>query len=85
MAEAEKKEELGHRKAEAVDVHAAVAAVCPIHGVSIGRWEDKSTWRIHFKEDATAEQRQAAKEVLQAFDMEENKKPEYVGAPRVIR
>lgn len=47
---------------------AAIKAVCPIHGVSIGRKDDKSTWRIDFKDEATTEQRAAAQAVLDAFD-----------------
>lgn len=47
---------------------AAIKAVCPIHGVSIGRADDKQTWRIDFADEATAEQREAAHGVLAAFD-----------------
>ena len=46
----------------------ALKAVCPIHGVSIGRETDRSTWRIDFKDEATAEQRAAAGDALAAFD-----------------
>lgn len=45
----------------------AIAAVCPIHGVSIGRKDDKSTWRIDFKEEATPAQRAAAAQVVAQF------------------
>jgi hypothetical protein len=47
---------------------AAIKAVCPIHGVSIGRWDDRSTWRIDFKGEATPEQRAAAQSVVDSFD-----------------
>lgn len=46
----------------------ALKAVCPIHGVSIGRKNDKETWRIDFKDDATQEQRLAAERVLAGLD-----------------
>lgn len=46
----------------------AVAAVAPIDGVSVGRAEDRSTWRIDFATGATAEQRASAQAVLAAFD-----------------
>ena len=46
-----------------------IAAVCPIHGVSIGRRADKNTWRIDFKDEATAAQRRAAAAALAAFDV----------------
>lgn len=44
-----------------------IAAVCPILGVSIGNENDKSTWRIDFATEATAEQRAAAAQVIQDF------------------
>lgn len=47
---------------------AAIAAVCPTHGVSIGRKDDKQTWRIDFKNEATSEQRMAAQAVVASFD-----------------
>ena len=47
---------------------AAIRAVCPIHGVSIGKKDDKSTWRIDFKDEATTEQRASAQAVIDAFD-----------------
>jgi hypothetical protein len=40
----------------------------PIHGVSIGRKNDKSTWRIDFKDEATIEQKIEASKLLQDFD-----------------
>lgn len=54
----------------AAKLDAAVRAVCPIYGVSIGRLDDKATWRIDFADEATAEQRAAAQNVLEAFDPE---------------
>jgi len=42
------------------DLHKAVEAVAPIHGVSRNR--------IDFKDTATAAQRAAAEQVLQSFD-----------------
>jgi hypothetical protein len=53
----------------AFQVHQAVAAVCPIDGVSIGEKLDKSTWRIDFKLEATAQQRLAAGVAVQNFDV----------------
>lgn len=55
-----------------LDIHAlhmAIAAVCPIEGVSIGVEEDKSTWRIDFLAAATPAQRKAAAAVVAAFDI----------------
>lgn len=46
----------------------AINSVCPIHGVSVGRKSDKSTWRIDFKNEATTAQREAALAVLANFD-----------------
>ena len=49
---------------------AAIKAVCPIHGVSIGRVNDKQTWRIDFRDEATAQERDAARAALDAFDVQ---------------
>lgn len=50
-------------------LHAAIAAVCPIDGVSIGRRDDKATWRIDFKDTATTTERTSAQVALAAFDV----------------
>ncbi len=47
-----------------IQLHEAIEAVAPIDGISIGDWDDKSTWRIDFKPEATNEQRVAAESVL---------------------
>ena len=49
-------------------LHATVAAVAPIAGVSVGDLGDKTTWRIDFDVAATAVQRTAAQAALDAFD-----------------
>lgn len=55
-----------------------ISAVCPIDGISIGRKNDKATWRIDFKE-CTEEQKSAALAVVKAYDFEaEEKAVEYV-------
>jgi len=46
-----------------------IKVVCPIDGVSLGRKDDKSTWRIDFKPEATAQQRTDAQAVVEAFDV----------------
>lgn len=50
-------------------VESVVAEVAPVHGVSIGTPQDKSTWRISFKSEATDQQRAAAAAVLASFDV----------------
>jgi hypothetical protein len=50
-------------------IHNRVALIAPIKGVSIGIKNDKSTWRIDFKDEATTSQRQAARDVILAFDV----------------
>ena len=53
----------------AASLDAAVRAVCPaIDGVSIGRKDDRSTWKVHFRPEATAAQREAAQSVINGFD-----------------
>lgn len=54
----------------AAQLHAAVAAVCPIHGVSIGRKNDKATWRIDFVLGATSGERADAEAVMAAFNVD---------------
>lgn len=49
-----------------VELDQAVKAVCPISGVSIGTYEDRSTWRISFLPEATSQQRAAGQAVLDA-------------------
>lgn len=49
-------------------LHEAVAAVCPIEGVSIGDPDDKNTWSITYSPGATQAQKDAADAVLAAFD-----------------
>jgi hypothetical protein len=53
----------------AADLHAAIAAVCPIAGVAIGRKNDKATWRIDFADAATDAEKDAARAALAAFDV----------------
>src|SRR5712671_6084445 len=50
-------------------LHEAISAVCPIDGVSVGRRDDKATWRIDFADAATAQQKQAAADVVAQFDL----------------
>jgi hypothetical protein len=49
-------------------LHERVVGVAPIIGVSIGRRDDKSTWRIDFAPEATQTQRDAAAGVVASFD-----------------
>lgn len=55
---------------------AAIKEVCPINGVSIGRPDDKATWRIDFAQSATAQQRADAAAVVEAFDPNAEPPPE---------
>ena len=52
----------------ALSVHEDVAAVAPIIGVSLGKRDDKGTWRIDFEPRATPAERRAAQDVVDAFD-----------------
>jgi hypothetical protein len=42
-------------------------AVCLIDGVSIGDWNDKSTWRIDYKVEATIDERKTAQIIVDNF------------------
>jgi hypothetical protein len=48
-------------------IHNMIKEVCPIDGISFGKLDDNSTWRIHFNEKATEEQKQKAKSMLNEF------------------
>ena len=45
------------------DLHAQIAAICPIHGVAIVDENDRSTWRIDFRPEATPAQQLAAEQL----------------------
>ena len=51
----------------ATQLYAAVSAVAPIDGVSIGDKLDKSTWRVDFHPDATPAQKTAAQQAIASF------------------
>ena len=46
------------------------AAGIPVHGISIGRKDDKATWRVDFAPEATDEQKAQAAQIVAAFDVE---------------
>jgi hypothetical protein len=52
----------------AAQLHAAIEAVCPIHGISIGRKDDESTWRIDYADGVSDAQRSAAVRAMLDFD-----------------
>jgi len=49
---------------DTASLHDAVASVCPIISLTIGKEGDRSTWSIEFDPSATVEQRDAAANVL---------------------
>jgi hypothetical protein len=54
------------------------AAGVPIDGISLRRIDDKSTWRVDFKSNATQAQRDQVTAIIEAFD------PETVRPPRRV-
>jgi len=46
------------------------SAGIPVHGISIGRKDDKATWRVDFAPEATDEQKAQAAQIVAAFDVE---------------
>ncbi|OGV53550.1 MAG: hypothetical protein A2017_20850 [Lentisphaerae bacterium GWF2_44_16] len=50
-------------------LHNAIAALCPIHGVSIVDTADKATWSISFKDEATTEEKAVAQAVIDTADL----------------
>jgi hypothetical protein len=59
----------------AVDI--AIKEVCPIHGVSFGKLDDKKTWRIDFSNEATDEQKIEAQKILDGFNWDDQTKEKY--------
>jgi hypothetical protein len=49
-------------------LHSAIAAVCPITGVSVDNPGDKQTWVVRFAGNATDQQKAAAQAAVDAFD-----------------
>lgn len=50
-------------------IHEAIAAVCPITAISIGSFENKSTWKVTYGALASTAQRQAAQTAIDSFDV----------------
>jgi hypothetical protein len=48
----------------------AVKLVCPIFGVSIGTPNDRDTWTIQYKPEATAEEKAAALAIIPGLVIE---------------
>lgn len=51
-------------------LHDLLANEAVIEGVSVGKFDDKSTWRIDFADSATQAQRDAAQAVIDSFAAE---------------
>jgi len=47
---------------------AQLKAICPCTGVSIGRWDNKTSWRVDFLPGATQAEKDAAQAVIDNFD-----------------
>ena len=65
-------------------LHEAIAAVCPIQGVSVGNAADKGTWRIDFDPAATQQQKTAAQAALAAFSAAADEADEQAAKDRVV-
>lgn len=55
----------------AAKLDSEIQKACPIYGVSIGRKDDKSTWRIDYKPEATQEQRDIAAAIMESYVWDE--------------
>lgn len=53
----------------AADIHAEIAKVCPIQGVSIDAFNNKASWVVHYDPAATPAQKTAAQNTIQAIDV----------------
>lgn len=55
----------------ATDLDKAVRSVVPsINGVSVGKRDDKSTWRVEFSPGTSDQQKEAARQILAAFNID---------------
>jgi len=68
----------------ACELHTKIARVCPIHGISIGTEDDRTTWIISFDGAATAAQMSAAQGVIAAFEPTEQIEPRLVPKRYII-
>lgn len=50
-----------------VAIDQAIKAVCPIHGISFVNVDDKTTWLIDFKDEATNVQKELAQKLINDF------------------
>lgn len=66
-------------------LHAAIADHAPIISVSIGRRDDKTTWRIDFAPEATTAQRVAAEGAMAAFTYTPEAEPNPASELAVLR
>jgi hypothetical protein len=57
----------------------AMSKIAPIIGVSIGRLDDRSTWRIDYHDEATPEQRAAAEAAMASWSELASRMEEYAG------
>lgn len=48
-------------------LHEALVKIAPITGVAVVDPNDRTTWKIHFADSATSQQRSAAQAVLLAY------------------
>lgn len=52
--------------------------ICPIDGVVIHNRQDRSTWRVFYKAEATQEQKDAAQDFINNLVFDEQKKQEQI-------
>ena len=50
-------------------LHERLSELAPVHGVSIGDADDRSTWRIDFDQSANSDQRLDAEAAMQAYEI----------------
>jgi hypothetical protein len=49
----------------------AIRAVCPLDGISIGSWDDRKTWSIQFRPEASEKQKAEGLGVLQSLNLDD--------------
>lgn len=53
------------------ELHKRISAICPISGLSISKKDNKETWAINFKGNATQEQKTSALNIIHNFSYED--------------
>lgn len=67
-------------------LHTQIEKVASITGVSIGKENDKSTWKVHYTDGASDQIRAAVRDIIANFRIDESAPPPvYIAPPRTLQ